>query len=57
MSLVPNRAAASVIVRPSFRPFRGFLQHDLLEQSVAERLAWAAIATGLLWLAIWWALS
>jgi len=57
MSGVPNRAAASVIARPSFRPFRGFLQHDLLEQSVAERLAWAAIAAGLLWLAIWWALS
>jgi hypothetical protein len=57
MSRVPNRAAANVIARPSFRPFRGFLQHDLLEQSVAERLAWAAIAAGLLWLAIWWALS
>ena len=57
MSRVPNRAAASVIARPSFRPLRGFLQHDLIEQSVAERLAWAAIAAGLLWLAIWWALS
>jgi hypothetical protein len=29
----------------------------LLEQSVAERLAKAAIAVALLWLAIWWALS
>lgn len=57
MSRVPNRAAASVTARPSLRPLRGFFQHDLLEQSVAERLAWAAIAAGLLWLAIWWALS
>jgi hypothetical protein len=57
MSRVPNRAAASMIARPSFRPLRGLFQHDLLEQSVAERLAWAAIAAGLLWLAIWWALS
>ena len=30
---------------------------DLLEQSVAERLVKATVAAGLLWLAIWWALS
>jgi hypothetical protein len=29
----------------------------LIEQSVAERLAWAAIAAIFLWLAIWWALT
>jgi hypothetical protein len=43
--------------RPRLRPLRGFLQRGLLEQSVAERLVKAAIAAGLLWLAIWWALS
>jgi hypothetical protein len=48
---------ANMTVGPSLRPLRSFFQHDLLEQSVAERLAWAAIAAGLLWLAIWWALS
>jgi hypothetical protein len=46
-----------VIARPSFRPLRRFLDRDLLEQSVAERLAKAAIAAGFLWLAIWWALA
>jgi|GEM_PF-6569207 len=57
MSCVPHRAAASMIVGPSVRTLRGFLHRGLLEQSVAERLARAAIAAGLLWLAIWWALS
>lgn len=57
MSCLPDRAAASVIAPPSFRPLRGFLQRGLLEQGVAERLAKAAFAAGLLWLAIWWALS
>jgi hypothetical protein len=41
----------------SFRPLRSFLRRGLLEQSVAERLAWATVATIFLWLAIWWALS
>jgi hypothetical protein len=50
-------AATSVIARPSFGSLRGLLQRGLLEQSVAERLGWVAIAAGLLWLAIWWALS
>ena len=57
MSRLPDRAAASVIARPSFRSLRISLHRGLLEQSIAERLAWAAIAAGLLWLAIWWALS
>jgi hypothetical protein len=46
-----------VIGGPNFRFFRGVLDRDLLEQSVAERLALAVIAAGCLWLAIWWALS
>jgi hypothetical protein len=46
-----------VIARPSFRALRSFVERDLLEQSVAERLAKAAIAACFLWLAIWWALS
>jgi hypothetical protein len=54
---LPYRAAASVIVRLSFRPLRGFFQRGLIEQSIAERLVKAAIAAGLLWLAIWSVLS
>jgi hypothetical protein len=46
-----------VTAGPSFRPVRVFLQRGLFEQSVAERLVWAAIASCMLWLAIWWALS
>ena len=46
-----------MIARPRLHPFRDFVQRRLLEQSVAERLTWAVIATALLWLAIWWALS
>ena len=57
MPRLPDRAAASVIARPGFRPLRISLHRGLLEQSVAERLAKAAIAVALLWLAIWWALS
>ena len=36
---------------------RGLFERDLLEQSVTERLARAGFAAGLLWLAIYWALS
>jgi hypothetical protein len=36
---------------------RAVFDRDLLEQSVAERLARAAIPAFLLWLAIYWALS
>jgi hypothetical protein len=46
-----------VIARPSFRALRSFLDRDLLEQSVAERLVKALIVAGFLWLAIWWALA
>jgi hypothetical protein len=57
MFRLPDRAAASVIARPGFRPLRISHHRGLLGQSVAERLAKAAIALALLWLAIWWALS
>jgi hypothetical protein len=36
---------------------RDFWERDLLEQSVTERLARAACAAALLWLAIYWASS
>jgi len=36
---------------------RAALDHDLMEQSIAERLARAATASALLWLAIYWACS
>jgi hypothetical protein len=47
----------SVLAGPVVRRLRTVLERDLIEQSVAERLAKAAFASGLLWLAIWWALS
>jgi hypothetical protein len=50
-------AGPSFRPRLGFRPVRVFLQRGLFEQSVAERLVWAAIASCMLWLAIWWALS
>jgi hypothetical protein len=57
VSLLPQRGARSVIGRPSFLALRSFLDRDLLEQSVVERLIKAVIVAGFLWLAIWWALS
>jgi hypothetical protein len=47
----------SVIARPILSRLRVVLERDLIEQSVVERLAKAAFAAGLLWLAIWWAWS
>ena len=47
----------SVIAQPILCRLRVVLERDLIEQSIAERLAKAAFAAGLLWLAIWWALS
>ena len=46
-----------MIARPRFRPLQRFLDRDLLEQSVAERLAKAMIAACFLCLAIWLAVS
>jgi len=57
VSGLPQRSAARVMGPPSFRSFWGIIDRDLIEQSVAERLALAVIAAGCLWLAIWWALS
>jgi hypothetical protein len=54
---LPYRAAASMTAWPSVHLLRGFPKRGLLEQSVPERLSWAAIAALLLWLAIWWGLS
>ena len=54
---MPQWKPTSMIARPRLHPLRGFVRRGLLEQSVVERLAWAAIAAALLWLAIWWALS
>jgi hypothetical protein len=47
----------SVPARPVIRRLRGALERDIIEQSAAERLVKALFAAGLLWLAIWWALS
>jgi hypothetical protein len=47
----------SVIARPIHRSLRAVLARDLIEQGVGERLTKAVFAAGLLWLAIWWALS
>jgi hypothetical protein len=47
----------SVTPRPVIGRLRGALERDLIAQSAAERLLRALFASGLLWLAIWWALS
>jgi hypothetical protein len=36
---------------------RSVFGRRLIEQSAAERVAWALLAAALLWLTIWWALS
>ena len=57
MPSLPPRSPVSVTARPIIGRFRGVLERDLIEQSAAERLVRALFAAGLLWLAIWWALS
>jgi hypothetical protein len=57
VSRLPVRTTVSVIARSILLRLRGPFERDLVEQSVAERLAKAALAVGLLWLAIWWALT
>jgi hypothetical protein len=54
---LPLGTAVSAPERIVLGPVRNFLERDLLEQSVTERLARAAFAAALLWLAIYWALS
>ncbi len=45
------------VERPVISRLRDVLERDLIAQSAAERLVKALFAAGLLWLAIWWALS
>jgi hypothetical protein len=47
----------SLPVRQVLSRLRRVFDRDLLEQSAAERLARAVLAVGLLWCAIYWALS
>jgi hypothetical protein len=54
---LPLGTAVSVPERIALGRVRDLLERDMLEQSVTERLARAAFATFLLWLAIYWALS
>lgn len=57
MSGLPLCATVRTLARVVRGELRALLARDLIEQGVAERLARAALAAGLLWLAIWWALS
>ena len=50
MSCLPFRTSMSAILH-------ALLERDLIEQSALERLARAAFAAGLLWVAIVWAWS
>jgi hypothetical protein len=47
----------SVTPRLAIGRLRDVLERGLIAQSAAERLVKALFAAGLLWLAIWWALS
>ena len=57
MPRLPLSTAVSAPERVLLGRVRDLLERDTLEQSVIERLARAAFATFLLWLAIYWALS
>ena len=54
---LPRGSAVNAVGRVLLARCRAMLHRDLLEQSVAERLAWTVIASAMLWLAIYWALS
>jgi len=54
---LPLSTAVNAPERVLLGRVRDLWERDLLEQSVTERLAGAACATALLWLAIYWALS
>jgi hypothetical protein len=54
---LPLSTAVSAPERVLLDLVRDLWERDLLEQSVTERLAGAACAAALLWLAIYWALS
>lgn len=55
------RLPPGTTVIPTAHRIRGCLrfalERDPIEHSIAERLAKAAVAASLLWVAIWWALS
>jgi len=57
VSGLPFRSPVRRFPRGVLAQFRAALARDLIEQGVAERLARAVLAVGLLWVAIWWALS
>ena len=57
MSGLPLRSPVRRFARGVLGQFRAAVARDLIEQGVVERLARAALAVGLLWVAIWWALS
>ena len=57
MPRLPPRTPVSMTKRPAIGRLQGVLERDLIAQSAAERLVKALFAAGLLWLAIWWALS
>ena len=57
MPRLPPDPGLSAPGRVMLRRLAGLFNRDVLEQSAAERLVTAACATGLLWLAIYWALS
>lgn len=57
MPRLPLGAAVRAPERVVLGRVRDLWERDLLEQSVAERLARAVCAAALLWLAIYWALS
>lgn len=57
MPSLPLGAAMSAAGRRLLGRCRTVLDRDLIEQSIAERLARAAMASTLLWLAIYWACS
>jgi hypothetical protein len=54
---LPFRTYLIETARAVLLRFQEVFERDMIAQSVAERLARAALAAGLLWLAIWWALS
>jgi hypothetical protein len=54
---MPRGAAVRAHGRATLGRVRECFERELLEQSVTERLARATCVAGLLWLAIYWAVS
>jgi len=57
VSSLPRRKPVNVKARQTRGRLRCIFERDLFEQSAGERLVKALFPVGLLWLAIWWALS